>query len=457
MNISGASYCSPNAKVDIIMTEQQQQQQPAEEIKRRKNRPGRSSRRRKHKARSILLEASAGGGGGETSILSTDGSAVDDKNQASVVPSDRAYILDGVKFRRREVWLKRRRRDVLNCHDGDDSYCDQDQLFQQQQQQVVSSQEGTSLNPNDDFQLKAQLGFIPGNAICVAARTSLQEVFAPLETSTNSNDNTTDATTSYDHVAKDNDPSPPAVLKLYPMAIRETYRGGTTGGRKFKSRRRGEDRQKKNNKEMSTTNTDNDTNDSDDTKKQKNKKDRRWFIESPSNNEQAANATRIDTPQDDDDNDDPKHIIEPFPTMYWLTSPKLKILISKMELSKENNVQTMEKRLRTSQDYLNQMERAHKSYGTSRWNLLTPQDKESVRQRGWENALDERRGVAGISLSKGRFDCVKCLHAHVAHYLAQVAEMEEEGGGGDEECERDDLNLVGKWTMESIMANLDTL
>jgi len=75
-------------------------------------------------------------------------------------------------------------------------------------------------------------------------------------------------------------------------------------------------------------------------------------------------------------------------------------------------------------------------------------------ERGWENALDERRGVAGISLRKGRFDCVKCLHAHVAHYLAQVAEWEEENEGERGECERDDLNLVGKWTMESIEALL---
>jgi hypothetical protein len=74
-------------------------------------------------------------------------------------------------------------------------------------------------------------------------------------------------------------------------------------------------------------------------------------------------------------------------------------------------------------------------------------------QRGWENALDERRGVAGISLTRGRFDCVKCLHAHVAHYLAQVAECEKEEWNGGE-CQRDDLNLVGKWTMESIDARL---
>jgi len=397
-----------------------------DEAKRKKNRPGRSSRRRKHKARSILLEAS----GGETAAA--DGGATEDKNQ-SVVPSDRAYTLDGVKFRRREQWLKQRIASNIN---DDVTSCDQQQ--HQQQQHQVNEEESTSLDPKDDYQLKAQLGFVPGNAICVAARTSLQEVF----TSPTSIDSGSE--TGHD------DPSPPAVLKLYPMAIRETYRGGTTDGRKFKARRRGAERSKKSNDDKKADDGDKDDGNDDETKK-KNKKERRWFIESPSD-EQTADATRIDTPQDDDDDDEsPKHIIEPFPTMYWLTSPKLRILISKMELSKDNNVQTMEQRLRSSQDNLDQMERAHKSYGRSRWELLTTQDKKSVMQRGWENALDERRGVAGISLVKGRFDCVKCLHAHVAHYLAQVAEWEEESQD-DGECKRDDLNLVGKWTMESIEA-----
>jgi hypothetical protein len=77
---------------------------------------------------------------------------------------------------------------------------------------------------------------------------------------------------------------------------------------------------------------------------------------------------------------------------------------------------------------------------------------------------------------------VKCLHAHVAHYLAQVSEWEEEeeeearGRRGPppdavgsssasasasaaawshpEGCARDDLNLVGRWTMEAVMESL---
>lgn len=412
-----------------------------EEPKRRRNRPGRSSRRRKHKARSILLEAS---GGGQTITADDGGTTNQTAAESSAVPSDRGYTLEGVKFRRREQWLKRQHNASNINNDGLTSCCDQEQPqhHEQHPHTHMDEDEGTSLDPKDDYQLKAQLGFVPGNAICVAARTSLQEVFPSPSTETDNDNN----------AAYPSSVTPPAVLKLYPMAIRETYRGGTTDGRKFKSRRRGADHVKK------QQCNDGDDNENEETKKMeklKTKKERRWFIESPVSEEQAANATRIDIPQNDDDNDEhesaKKHIVEPFPTMYWLTSPKLRILISQMELSKDNNVQTMEARLRSSQSYLDQMERAHESYGRTRWELLTSQDKESVVQRGWGNALDERRGVAGISLKKGRFDCVKCLHAHVAHYLAQVAEWEEEEKG---ECVRDDLNLVGKWTMESIEAAL---
>lgn len=413
--------------------------------KRRKNRPGRSSRRRKYKARSILMEAT-----GET-IITTNNDVIKDSLKESVVPTDRSYTLEGVKVRRKEEWLKRRKsvhNDLINNNDVSSSF---DQVDEQQTQHI-HDEGSSSLDPIDECQLKAQLGYVPGNAICVAARTSLEESFNISDAISEIDDNLQASSSSSSPPS-----SPPSVLKLYPMAVRETYRGGTTDGRKFKGRRRGVERSstKGNDEKTDDSNNQSTTNNTD---SKKAKKERCWFIESPSNG-QAAVATKIDTVAQHDDDDDkeapeaPKHIIEPFPTTYWLTSPKLRTYISKMELSKDNNVQTIERRLRSSQEYLNQMERAHKSYGRTRWQLLTSQDRERVIERGWENALDERRGVAGISLTKGRFDCVKCLHAHAAHYLAQVAEWEEEmemGDAEDEECNRDDLNLVGKWTMEAV-------
>ena len=133
----------------------------------------------------------------------------------------------------------------------------------------------------------------------------------------------------------------------------------------------------------------------------------------------------------------------------------------------------MERRLKSSAVYLEQMERAHKSYGKSRWELLTDEDRTEVLKRGWGEALGVERGVAGIRPKKSKdnigndgvkltWDGVKCLHAHAAHYLAQVEEWRNEQHcvnikeGNDlavmiRECNRDDLNLVGKWTMEAVL------
>lgn len=136
------------------------------------------------------------------------------------------------------------------------------------------------------------------------------------------------------------------------------------------------------------------------------------------------------------------------------------------------------------------MARAHSSYGKQRWELLTSVDREEVLRRGWGEALDCGRGVAGIRPKVIKSNCrregeehevgeivwdgVKCLHAHAAHFLAQLQEWREErllqrnercifddrpeDKEEDEllstlirECDRDDLNLVGKWTMEAVL------
>ena len=296
------------------------------------------------------------------------------------------------------------------------------------------------LHPKDEHTLQSQLGFIPGNVICVAARE---------QSSVGSN-----TTISNNFLAA------PSVVKLYPMAIRESYKGGKSDGRAFKGRRRGTHHDKKK------------------------KKERAWLVNDDKSScscKQSEDTSDTDTQslqkteqlsQEESNKPDNEHIIEPFPTLYWLTSPTLRGTISKLELSKEYNVQKLETKLRSSPVYLQQMKRAHESYGTTRWALLTQTDRAKIIQRGWKNALDESRGVAGIRLNNGRYDCVKCLHAHAAHYLAQVAEWEEEqsekssqqkkksrdnnDGEKEKDCYRDDLNLIGKWTMENICKMLSS-
>lgn len=301
------------------------------------------------------------------------------------------------------------------------------------------------LDPKDECALQSQLGFIPGNAICVAARHS-KELDALVE-----------------------EQQQPSVLKLYPMAVRESYRGGRSDGRAFKGRRRGAMRVEEC-KEQNDTDTGSATHDVNEAQSsgngRENRKDRAWLVESPrtaksdqSNEEVVStndtvhnnnNERNNHRQEEEEEAQTPRRIIEPFPTLYWLTSPTLRCAISKLEISKDHNVAKMEERLRSSPDHLRQMERAHKSYGRQRWEILTDEDKANIIQRGWKSSLDETRGVAGIYLKEGRYDCVKCLHAHAAHYLAQVAEWMDGGGGEGQDCDRDDLNLVGKWTMEAV-------
>ena len=55
-----------------------------------------------------------------------------------------------------------------------------------------------------------------------------------------------------------------------------------------------------------------------------------------------------------------------------------------------------------------------------------------MKERKWDGALSSERGVAGIRNRKA----VKCLHAHLAHYLS--------GESGHEH------NVIGKWVYERV-------
>ncbi|KAL7481843.1 hypothetical protein ACHAW6_007529 [Cyclotella cf. meneghiniana] len=392
----------------------------------RPTRAGRSSRRRKRKARSILDAAAL--------LLSTDAAS---STVTTSVPTDRGTTLQGVYIRRRDE-IRRRRNNLIEKESNREQLTTDDDDDDRREE---------SLDPQDERQLLSQLGFIPGNAVGVAARLSSEFI-----------------RNNHEGSGGDSSPPPPSVLKLYPMAIRDLYRGGKTDGRKFKGRRRGR------------TRTDADADATVDDVAKSSRRERGGLVD--------AATTRGIPPSK------PPQIVEPFPTLYWLTCPRLRCYVSRLELSQMHNVARMERRLRSSTYYLDQMARAHLSYGKQRWELLTPVDREEVLRRGWGNALDCGRGVAGIrpkvvrsSRREGEehdvgeivWDGVKCLHAHAAHFLAQLQEWREESlvqrngrcifddRPEDEllstlirECDRDDLNLVGKWTMEAVLDLLST-
>ena len=466
-------------------------------IMKRRKRLGKCARRRNQKARAIANASSAPGGVDDERevenmmmmMTTTSGKTSTITPSSSMkVPSDRGYILEGVKVRRREG----RSKYEGHCHHGNINAVAATAIYADDDDDNI-----VPLHPDDEHSLLSQLGYIPGNAVCVAARSS-SSLTEDTTSSTSSSYNHHDSSLSEETTAQSQSSSlplpPPLVLQLYPMAARQKYGGGKSDGRAYKGRRRG--------------------------------------------------AMRLEASEEETVNDD--IIIEPFPTLYWLTHPQLHTKISKLELSTEYNVSKMEERLRSSSLYLQQMERAHLSYGRKRWELLTLNDREYVMQCGWTSALDDSRGVAGIRLNKDDdeddgncksniieddtmdredgtkvgatpttttkkkdghrrskgYDCVKCLHAHVAHYLAQISEWEdglmkeeeaaqtkdnhrsvigsvcacddavaEDGSKLSEkdnnmiatsristqtttttkkECDWNDLNLVGKWAMEVV-------
>lgn len=284
--------------------------------RKRKNRSGRSARRRKAKLKAIQAA--------EQRIWSGDTTAL---NASVSLPTDRHKVWPGVLERRRD-----------------------------------------RLNSADKIALIGQLGYLPGNAICVAARAQ-QVPSLPVEGDV------------------------PIVLKLYPLAIRDVYAGGKADGRKFKGRRRGGP--------------------------------------SPTLDDDAA-TDEVDESKSQESGKEESSLLEPFPTIFWLTHPILRTLTSKLELGKTDNVTVMEARLQSNPQAMESMVRAHRAYGQERWKTLMETDLDLVKARKWEAALDAQRGVAGIR----KPSTIKCLHTHLAHYLS--------GGKGSED------NIVGKWVMDSI-------
>lgn len=375
----------------------------------RRRKLGRASRRRKNKIRairqSVQILLSGGEGDGEglgiasavpVSSVLVDNKVMEDENNC--LPTDRSRSLPGVIARRRQFSNNR------ESHDHKEG-----QGFDEDGKQ--SHLQSNGLDKNDEAMLTSQLGFIPGNGISVVSKVKnikglYPQLFKLL-------------CKPIAHSEQKNQQSDyPMVLQLYPLVTRDVYDGGKSDGRKFKSRKRcfshtvasseGHDESANNVKQKDTNNN-----------------EEAIFIEKTGN---VGDKSELRT------------TIEPFPTMYWLTHPHLRTLISQLEIEPTHNVTTMEKKLSASPDHLKAMRNAHESYGKQRWDLLTDEDKKDTEVRRWVDALGMQRGVAGIR----NFATVKCLHAHAAHYLATF--------GPNEKGQHDGVadNLVGRWVLEAV-------
>ncbi|GHB17227.1 DUF501 domain-containing protein [Salinicola rhizosphaerae] len=112
----------------------------------------------------------------------------------------------------------------------------------------------------------------------------------------------------------------------------------------------------------------------------------------------------------------------PFPTLYWLSCEKLKVVLSRLEAS--GVIKELEARLQQDPEWMASYHESHADYVRQRWEWMTEAQRAEVERRGYTELMRER-GIGGIT----NWDQVRCLHTQYAHHLC-----------GD--------NAIGRWLDE---------
>lgn len=110
---------------------------------------------------------------------------------------------------------------------------------------------------------------------------------------------------------------------------------------------------------------------------------------------------------------------KPFPTLYWLSSERLKVELSRIEAS--GVIKRLEARLQEDADFLAAYHRSHADYVARRWRHMSEAHRTQAERLGYTPLFHER-GIGGIA----NWDQVRCLHTQYAHHLC-----------GD--------NVIGQW------------
>ena len=111
-----------------------------------------------------------------------------------------------------------------------------------------------------------------------------------------------------------------------------------------------------------------------------------------------------------------------FPTLYWLTCPRLCKLVSHLE--RDGVIAAVQAELDGDAAMRARLGREHEEYIARRWAMLLPADRAVVAERGLGEEL-RGRGIGGMTNRAA----VKCLHLHVAYHLVSG-------------------NVIGEWVME---------
>lgn len=100
----------------------------------------------------------------------------------------------------------------------------------------------------------------------------------------------------------------------------------------------------------------------------------------------------------------------PFPTLFWLCSERLKVDISRIEA--RGVIKQLEARLQQDADFLDAYHASHRDYVETRWRHMSEAQRLEVERLGYGNVMRER-GIGGIA----NWDQVRCLHTQYAHHL----------------------------------------
>ncbi|NLY51331.1 MAG: DUF501 domain-containing protein [Firmicutes bacterium] len=111
-----------------------------------------------------------------------------------------------------------------------------------------------------------------------------------------------------------------------------------------------------------------------------------------------------------------------FPTLYWLTCPALRRQVGVLET--EGWIERLQKRLKSDRPLAEDWQIAHRDYANKRVQLV-PKDELAVLSQHYPaqaQALQET-GIGGI-----RGQGIKCLHTHLADFLADRDRLNPIGG-----------------------------
>ncbi|MEA4883359.1 MAG: DUF501 domain-containing protein [Clostridia bacterium] len=127
--------------------------------------------------------------------------------------------------------------------------------------------------------------------------------------------------------------------------------------------------------------------------------------------------------------------LRPFPTLYWLTCPHLREAVAPLENA--GMINRMREAIQSDDGLRHAHRAANHRYAAQRVALLEASEHDELaREAPWALAVIRTSGVGGLA----RVDGVKCLHMHLAHYMAECAQG----------MEAEDANPVGRMAAEEL-------